>query len=235
MKTVVNISYFRSTRVWRSLTAMNLKKIFSFDEREANFTHFRSTRLSWSLSTMDLQKTECVEEREGKIDSLWSTRVCRSLSTIDLTNGKFNSRRDKWPWLTLIDVSLKIIDEYESRKYRFIREERSEFYWLSIAESVEIVVERGSRKDRYFVEETETWILLTLHRQDCPIHHESGFRKNRDLVKGEGSEFHSLSIGRIFRIISTIDLEKTESVEEREGNLSHFHRQVFAHHWRRWI
>ena len=40
-----------------------------------------------------------------------------------------------------------IIDEDESRKVRFIREERSEFYSLSIAESVEIVVERGSRKD----------------------------------------------------------------------------------------
>jgi hypothetical protein len=52
-------------------------------------------------------------------------------------------------------VSLKIIDEDESRNDRFIREERSEFHSLSIAESVEIVVERGSGKDRYFLKETE--------------------------------------------------------------------------------
>ena len=36
-----------------------------------------------------------------------------------------------------------------------IRGETNEFHSLSIAESVEIVVERGSGKDRYFLRETE--------------------------------------------------------------------------------
>ena len=62
---------------------------------------------------------------------------------------------------------------------------------------MEIIVERGSGKDRYFLKETEMWILLTLHRQDCPNHLESGFRKNRDLAKGERSKFQLLTIDKI--------------------------------------
>ena len=147
---------------------------------------------------MDLEKKEIYPRKtEVNVTHFRSTRVCRSLSTIDLTKKRFNSWRDKWTWHTLIDVSLKIIDEDESRNDRFIREDRSKFNSLSIAESVEIVVERGSSKDRYLLEETEMWILLTLHRQDCPNHLASGFRKNRDSVKGERSKFQLLTIDKI--------------------------------------
>jgi hypothetical protein len=37
--------------------------------------------------------------------------------------------------------------------------------------------------------------------------------KGSNVIQGERSEFHSLSIEGTFRIISTVDLEKTESVK----------------------
>ena len=47
-------------------------------------------------------------------------------------------------------------------------------------------------------------------------------RRGGDVIPGERSEFHSLSIEGTFRIISTIDLEKSNTVEESDVNFTHF-------------
>ena len=101
---------------------------------------------------------------------------------------------------------------------------------LSMSQNVQNIVDHGSRKGSGFLEETEvnfTHFWISGMVRNSPEH---GSRKDSDVIQGERSEFHSLSIEGTFRIISTIDLEKTESVEGREGNLSHFDRQVFADH-----
>ena len=61
---------------------------------------------------------------------------------------------------------------------------------------------------------------------------ERGSRKGSDVIQGERSEFHSLSIEGTFRIISTIDLEKTNSFEERQMNFTHFNRRDYRDHCR---
>ena len=59
---------------------------------------------------------------------------------------------------------------------------------------------------------------------------ERGSGKGSDVIQGERSEFHSLSIAGTFGIISTIDREKTFSFDEREANLNHFDRRELADH-----
>ena len=103
---------------------------------------------------------------------------------------------------------------------------------------VEIIVERGSKKDRdvNFTNFSSTRSSKSSGQygsrkyRDLVDDERSQFhspsidgiardirdRRSRignDVIQGERSEFHSLSIEGTFRIISTVDLEKTESVE----------------------
>ena len=76
-----------------------------------------------------------LEETEVNFTHFRSTRVCRSWSTINLRKKEIQSRRAS-----------------------------SEFHSLSIVGIVEIIIERGSRKDRYLVEERDvnfTYFQLT--------------------------------------------------------------------------
>ena len=68
----------------------------------------------------------------------------------------------------------------------------------------------------------EKWISLNFDQRDCPDHRRRSIWKRRRFNRWQWSKFRSLSIEGTFRMISTIDPEKTNWIEVRVTSFTHF-------------
>ena len=156
------------------------------------------------LESGSRQHRDLVKGERSKFHLLTIDKIVQNIA--DDWSGKERdlSEEDKSEFqLLLIDENMQIIVDDCPRKAWLSREERSEFKLLSVAGIVEIIIERGSRKDRYLGEETGKWISLI---------------------------FWSATMSET---LSSIDLETTNWVEERDENFTHFDRWVCLDHcWR---
>ena len=221
MKIGVNFSYFRPTRVWRSLSRMNLQKTDSFDSREKwiSLTFDQRDWLFWSLSTIDLEETDSFKKREVNF-TYFRRRHCPN-----------HSRRLIY------------------KRQRFIRREARELHSLSIDESVQIIVDDGSRKERISRGETNDFthfwsmglsktlstiglqkrdpfggvkgISLTFDRRVFGDRCERWIYKRHRSIRGQRQEnLTHLRSTKLSWSLSTFDLEKTEIRSQREKGTS---------------
>ena len=112
--------------------------------------------------------------------------MIKTLPTIYVENAEclVEDERRKFHWLS-VDDSVQIIVEDWWWNDKLSRGEGRESHSFSIAEIVEIIVERVSRKKRYFLEEPELWISLTFDRRDWRDHCRRMDLRKTDLVGNE--------------------------------------------------
>ena len=175
----------------------------SVEKREVNSTHFRSKGLLESSRRLIL-KRQIQLRREKWISLTLDRQAYVDHSRRLIYKRQTKSRRDKWTSLTFVVGIVQIILDDWSRKYRFVRGQRSEFHSLSIEENLQIIVEDESTKDRFIRCEREVNLIL-------------------------------LQSMRSSKTLSTIDIQKTNSIGERQVNLTQFDRREFADHCRRLI